>query len=164
MNMAVEIEIDQSEYDRRLHGPQSVRGRLREWARARHWPEMNCWPPESAMYAVLHNPGRATNVSSDGGMAAKADRYGVSFAMWQRTIETGQAIEMMPSEYRQVVYAMYRVEKRERPRELDDAATVAKIPVQTYRRAMDMALAWLQGRMCLQALRNPQDSLVDAEC
>ncbi len=161
MNMAVEIEMDQNEYDKKLHGPQTARGRLREWARARHWPEMNCWPPESAMYAVLHNPGRATGVQSDGGMSAKMDRFGVSFAMWERTIETARAIAMMPADYRQVVYAMYRVEKRETPRELEEAAAVAKIPVQSFRRAMDNAMCWLQGRLCLEALRGPADREVD---
>lgn len=149
------------EHDKRLNGPQTARGRLREWARARHWPELNVWPAESAMYAVLHSPGRATNTQSDGGMSSQADRYSAALAMWNRTVETAKAIEMMPREYRLVIHAMYKVEKLKRAKELDEAARVAGMPIPTYRKAMDNALAWIQGRLCLEALRGPQDIGVD---
>lgn len=152
----------ENEHDKRLHGPQTARGRLYEWSYTRHWPELNVWPPESAMYAVLHNPGRSTAVQSDGGMAAFSDRYSVAIEKWQRTVETGQAIDMMPADYRKVVHAMYRVEKRERPRELIDAAAIAGLPIPTFRKAMDTALAWLQGRLDLTALRIAGDCEIDA--
>lgn len=160
MNMPVSKMVAQD--DGRLNGPQTARGRLYEWSYTRHWPELNVWPPESAMYAVLHNPGRATNVTSDGGLWALCDRYSVALQKWERTVETAVAIENLPREYRSVVYAMYRVEKREKPRELDEAAAVAKMQVPTYRKAMDVALAWLAGKLDLMALRAPQDCALDS--
>jgi hypothetical protein len=80
---------------------------------------------------------------------------------WDRTLRTSQAIAAMPSDYRKVVYAMYRVEQRERPRRLEHAAEVAGMPIATFRKAMDFALVWLQGRLDLDAIRGPNDSTVD---
>jgi hypothetical protein len=137
------------------------KGRLYEWSYARHWPDINVWPPESAMYAVLHNPGRATNTKSDGGLSALVERRTEAMDKWDRTLRTSQAIAAMPSDYRKVVYAMYRVEQRERPRRLEHAAEVAGMPIATFRKAMDFALVWLQGRLDLDAIRGPNDSTVD---
>ena len=150
--MAIKIEAE-SEHELRLQGPQTARGRLYEWSYTRHWPELNVWPPESAMYAVLHNPGRATGTQSDGGMSDKSERLDVAIQKWNRTIETSKAIEDMPADYRRVVYSMYKVEPREKPKEAEQAAEVAKLTLASYRKAMDYALAWLQGRLNLVALR-----------
>lgn len=153
----IEIEPDERPDISSLDGPESARGRLYEWARARHWPELNVWPPESPMYAVLHNPGRATNVQSDGGMADNASRYSAAMAVWVRVVEVGQALDQMPRAFRLAVHAMYRVEKRERPRRIEEAAQIAGMPVPTFRKTMDHALVWLQGRLCLGMTRGEND-------
>lgn len=162
MSRSEQIEAE-SEYDKRLHGPQTAQGRLREWARSRHWPEVNVWPEESAMYALLHNPGRATNTQSDGGMASMAENMEGSIRTWTRTQEVSDALFLMPVEYRKVIDAMYRVERRERPRRVEHAAEITKLKVPTYRKMMDLALVWLQGRLCIEHSRRPQDMGVDSE-
>ena len=153
MMRAIEHDDEQA---KRLQGPQTARGRLYEWARVRHWEPVNVWPPESAMYAVLHNPGRATNTQSDGGMVnmcAALEEQPVSHAMRVRCRITQDAIDLMPKDYRLVVRSMYEVEKRERPRALKAAAEKAVMAEDTFRKTMDMALAWLQGKLDLAALR-----------
>lgn len=137
------------------YAPRTAQGRLYEWARARHWPELNVWPPESAMYRVLHNPGRVTSTKSDGGMGERADRLRLAMATWNRVQETSEAIRMMPRYYRDVIEAMYYVEQRERPRTSKQAADKISMGHAMYRQSMDQALAWLQGRLCLYALREP---------
>lgn len=144
-------ELDQQEE----YAPRTAQGRLYEWARARHWPELNVWPPESAMYRVLHSPGRVTSTKSDGGMADGADRLRLALAMWNRVRETDDAIRMMPRYYRDVIESMYFVEQRERPRTAKQSADRIKMGLPMYRQGMDQALAWLQGRLCLYALREP---------
>lgn len=146
----------ESEDAKRLNGPQTARGRLYEWARVRHWEPVNVWPPESAMYAVLHNPGRATNTQSDGGMVnmcAVLEEQPVSHRMRERCRRTQEALDVMPKEYRLVVRSMYEVEKRERPRALKASSEKAQLEEATFRKTMDMALAWLQGKLDLDAVR-----------
>lgn len=99
--------------DEQTHeGQITVVGRLKEFYRARFWPEVNVWPEESAMYAVLHNPGRATNVQSDGGMAAMAENLGEQIAVRTRALEVAAAIRAMPEDYRKVIEATYDVPRR----------------------------------------------------
>lgn len=146
--------------DGRLNGPQTARGRLYEWARVRHWLPVNVWPPESAMYAVLHSPGRATNTQSDGGMVnmcSALESQPASHAMRIRCRETQAAIDMMPRPYRLVVRSMYEVERLERPKSLGAASETAQMEAPTFRKTMDMALAWLQGKLDLDAVRGPDD-------
>lgn len=152
------VEIKPETQDKAIR---TARGRLYEWSYTRHWPDINVWPPESPMYAVLHNPGRATNTQTDGGLGAFVERRTEAMDKWQRTLDMTKAIHAMPSGYRSVVLAMYKVEPRERPRRLETAAEIAKMEVSTYRKAMDFALAWLQGRLDLEAMRGPQDVGVD---
>lgn len=152
MNMAVELERAYPEVEKRSHGPQTVVGRLREWSRARHYPALNCWPPESPMYAVLRSPGRATNTSQDGGLAAMMDRLTGAEAAHIRAVEAGRAIYSMPTDARAVVLAMYDVPKLERPRSVRDAAAMCGLKKTTYEVAMARALGWLSNEMGLPAI------------
>ncbi len=151
----------QNEHDKRLQGPQTARGRLYEWARVRHWLPINAWPPESAMYAVLHNPGRAPYVQGDGGMLNRISRMQTmppeSHVARERCREVQAALDMMPKAYLLVVRSMYEVERRERVKKLAEAAETAHMEEANFRKTMDMALAWLQGRLNLDQVRGPDD-------
>lgn len=149
MNMAIEIQRSYPEVEKRSTGPQNVAGRLREWSRARHYPAMNCWPPESPMYAVLKSPGRATNSSQDGGMAATMDRMGGAVAAYIRAKETGMAIQLLPYSCREVVDAMFIVEKMESPRTLAVVALALKVPKSEVQRRLHIAYGWLSRDLCV---------------
>ena len=164
MNMMTTIEPE-NDQDKRLQGPQTARGRLYEWSRVRHWHPINVWPPESPIYAILKSPGRATDTAGDGGMASFMDRLArqpESHAMRVRSLEVQAAVDVMPKAYRSVVRCMYEVERRERPRDISRASEMAGMKEPNFRKTMDMALAWLQGRLDLHAVRGPQDLGVDA--
>lgn len=145
MNMAADLEPDKYE-DR---APPSVTGRLREFYRVRAYPIPDIWPCESALFAVLHAPGRATNVQSDGGLSSLVERKNGPLAQWNRVQEVGSALRAMPTEYRVLIDATYDVPPMERPRPIRAAAEKARIPVTTYSKRMTAALCWLQGRLCL---------------
>lgn len=130
MNMHARIEAE-SEHDKRLNGPQTVQGRLREWARSRHLPTLNVWPPESAIYAVLHSPGRATTGKSDGGLASLCDRQEGALSAVIRARETGEAIALLAPVLRQAIEAVYLVELKERTRTTRAAAEKLDIPTMT---------------------------------
>lgn len=150
--MAVEIQRAYPEVEKRSYGPQDAAGRLREWSRARHFAGMNCWPPESPLYAVLRSPGRATNGALDGGMASMMDRMKGAEAQHMRSIETGKAIYAMPLDARAVVLAMYDVPKLERPRSVREAAAMCGMKKTAYEVAMARAVGWLSNELGLRAI------------
>lgn len=146
MNMAIKIE---AEVDNRLQGPQTAKGRLTEWSRVRHWADVNVWPPESPMYAVLHNPGRASGSQSDGGMASLCDRHGLSLERKGRAKECEQAMRMLPPDLFAVVWEMYAVTQRERPksdRVVSEALGLTRI--EAIKR-LERAYGWLGREMGL---------------
>lgn len=154
MNMAVtiqraypEVEKDEDEYV-----PVTVTARVIEYYRSQGQSQPNCWPPESPMYAVLHSPGRATNTSQDGGMAARMTSMRRGLARWNRIHEMGAAIRGMPIDYRAVVEATYLVPPMEKPRTVRVAAEKVGISTGLYGKRMAAALAWLQGRLCITDL------------
>lgn len=130
--------------------PPTVVGRIREFYNSRHWVKPNVWPEESSMYAVLHSPGRATNVQSDGGMAVRAHLMSHGLSAWARVYEFREALGFMPKEFRDVIEATYDVHALERPRSVRAAAGRCKMSTGSYGKTMAGALAWLQGRLCLQ--------------
>jgi hypothetical protein len=149
MNMPLSIQRAYPEVEKRSQGPQSVVGRLREWSRARHYPSMNCWPPESPMYAVLKSPGRATNGSQDGGMASTMDRMGGAVAAYTRSKEVGAAVAILPSTLRIVVLTMYHVEKMESPRPERIVAEMLKVPKSQVQARLNRAYGWLARELCI---------------
>lgn len=149
MNMSVgELIHDRLEADR-LQGPQSAQGRLREWSRVRHWEALNVWPKESAMYAVLHNPGRATNTQSDGGMASKMDRMEAALAAHNRMVEVAKALQAMPIVSRLIVDKMYVVSAREAPKSDRVVAEALGITRLEAIRRLERAYGWLAHELCL---------------
>lgn len=146
MNMAIKIE---AEADNRLQGPQTAKGRLTEWSRVRHWADVNVWPPESAMYAVLHNPGRATGSQSDGGMASLCDRNALALERKGRAKEVEQAMRMMPADLLAVVWEMYAVFQRERPRSDRVVAESLGIPRLEAIKRLERAYGWLSRELGL---------------
>lgn len=145
MNAAVQLEREIDE-DR---APPTVTGRLREFYRVRAYPMPDVWPSESALFAVLHAPGRATNTQSDGGLSSLVERKSHALAQWNRVQEVGAALRAMPAEYRVLIDATYDVPPRERPRTVRTAADKCQISTTTYSKRMTAALCWLQGRLCM---------------
>lgn len=137
------------EHDKRLNGPQTVQGRLREWARSRHLPSLNVWPPESAIYSVLHSPGRSTNGKSDGGLGSFCDRDSGALRAVMRARETGEAVKALPLLLRQAIEAVYVVELRERPRTARAAADKAGIPTMTLYDRLTKAERIIARHICL---------------
>lgn len=147
MNMAAEIhpEAEREAYRQ----PLTVTGRLMEFYRVRAYPFPDVWPSESALFAVLHAPGRATNTQSDGGLSSLCERKNYALAQWNSVQEVGAALRAMPDEYRVLIDATYDVPPRERPRTVRTAADKAGISTTTYSKRMTAALCWLQGRLCM---------------
>lgn len=145
MNMPVS-DLERQVDDR---APITVVGRLREFYRVRAYPVPDIWPSQSAIFSVLHAPGRATNTQSDGGLSSLIERKDGPLAQWNRCQEVGAALRAMPTEYRVLIDATYDVPALERPRTVRAAAEKARIPTTTYSKRMAMALCWLQGRLCM---------------
>lgn len=144
MNM---MAVDLEQEDREYRQPLTVTGRIQEFYRVRAYPRPDVWPSESALFAVLHAPGRATNVQSDGGLSNLIERKNYALAQWNSVQEVGAALRAMPTEYRVLIDATYDVPARERPRTVRNAAEKAGISTTTYSKRMAMALCWLQGRL-----------------
>lgn len=182
--MSAHIEIQpENEHDKRLNGPQTARGRLYEWARVRHWEPPNAFPASpfariaemqdfaaargvGIKYDMVQEEGdtEAVACKPDGGMVnmcARLENVPHSHAMRMRCRETQAAIDVMPKAYRLVVRSMYEVERLERPKQIAGAAEKAQMEETTFRKTMDLALAWLQGRLDLDQLRADGDSGVD---
>lgn len=149
MNMAIEIQRGYPEVEKRINGPQTVHGRLKEWSRARHYPAMNCWPPESPIYAVWKSPGRATDGALDGGMASMADRMGNLIAAHSRAVEVAKAVSTLPLNCKEVVHAMFMVEKMESPRTLATVAITLNVPKSEVQRRLHIAYGWLSRDLCI---------------
>lgn len=147
--MAVEIQRSYPEVEKRIDGPQTVHGRLREWSRARHYAAMNCWPPESPIYAVWKSPGRATDGAQDGGMASMADRMGNAIASHTRAVEVAIAVSALPHTCKEAVQAMFMVEKMERPRTERAVALLLDIPKSEVQRRLHIAYGWLSRDLCI---------------
>lgn len=139
MNTAIDLDVR----------PITVVGRVRDYYRVKQLPDVNCWPEESAMYAVLHNPGRATNVQSDGGMANFIENCGDALSRRAHALEIHEALRLMPIAYRLVIECTYDVPLRERPRTVRLAAERSGMSTGAYGKVMAAALAWLQGRLCI---------------
>lgn len=127
----------------------TVIGRVREFYKVSRWGAFNAWPPESAIYAVLHSPGRATNTQSDGGLAMKADLMDGEMSSRRRAYEVMTAMRAMPAGYRRAIEATYNVPVREKPRTVRVAAAMVGVGTATYGKMMAAGLAWLQGRLCI---------------
>jgi hypothetical protein len=154
MNMAVDLEgeghqpdtVQILEDDR---APKTVVGRLREFYRVRAYPVPDVWASQSAIFSVLHAPGRATNTQSDGGLSSLIERKDGPLAQWNRCQEVGAALRAMPTEYRVLIDATYDVPALERPRTVRTASDKCHISTTTYSKRMTAALCWLQGRLCM---------------
>lgn len=127
----------------------TARGRLYEWSYVRHWPDLDVWPPESPIYSVWRSPGRCTAGAQDGGMSGRADRLSGALAAVIRAKETDEAIRTLPKDGQAIVYAMYLVEKRERPRSWREAAKRCNVALSTYQDAMERAIKLLNVELCL---------------
>lgn len=134
--MSAHIEIHpENEHDQRLQGPQNAVGRIREWARVRHWEAPNAFPAspfakiaEMQDFAGARGVGMkydmvqeaddavATACKPDGGMADFYERQRRSLSPHVRCRETAFALASLPAELRAVVLAMYVVPQRERPK------------------------------------------------
>lgn len=143
--MAVDLEQEDREYRQ----PLTVTGRIQEFYRVRAYPVPDIWPAQSAIFSVLHAPGRATNVQSDGGLSSLIERKNYALAQWSSVQEMGAALRAMPTEYRELIDATYDVPPLERPRTVRAAADKCHISTTTYSKRMTAALCWLQGRLCM---------------
>ena len=142
MNLARREEVEELQ-DLSDIGPRNVEGRLREWSRARWYGSVNPWPPESALYAVWKSPGRATDTSGDGGMAALMDRAGKRLGIEARVREVTQAINALPPVLRDLVLHMYAVSQRERPRTEKSCADHFRLSRSEVAQRYGVALGWL---------------------
>lgn len=131
--------------------PHSVKDALRKYSERRHYPPPNAWPEESPLFAVLHAPGRATNGSQDGGMAARMDRMGRAFAWHAWILETRSRLLLLPQELHAVVVATYEVPQREEPR--SDRAVAEKLGIARLEviKRLERAYGWLSREMGLPA-------------
>lgn len=146
MNMMTAIKREEVEEAADIAGyiPRNIEGRLREWSRARWYAPVNPWPSESGVHAVLHNPGRATAVKSDGGMAALCDRSGRSIALEIRVLAVNEAIAAMPSQLSQFIRYIYDVPQRERPKSERSCAEKFGISRDECGRVLARAYGWLE--------------------
>lgn len=162
--MMTAVKRDEIEEATDLTGyvPRNIEGRLREWSRARWYPPVNAWPSESGVHAVLHNPGKATAVKSDGGMGALCDRSGRSIALEIRVMEVGQAVSAMPAQLAQFIRFVYDVPQRERPKSERACAEHFKVSRDDCRRILARAYGWLERELDIVCpleiiLRQPLD-------
>lgn len=145
--------IQREEYDQGLekngYSPRNVEGRLREWARARWYPPVNSWPPESPVYAVWKSPGRATDGSQDGGMAARVWRQARALECEIRVIEVTKALQMMPIDLRTLVRHMYEVPQRERPKSERACAEHFQMNRDEFGKRLQRAYGWLERELSI---------------
>lgn len=164
MNMMTAIKREEMEESADLTGyvPRNIEGRLREWSRARWYAPVNSWPSESGVHAVLHNPGRATAVKSDGGLGSLCDRTGHAIALEVRVIEVGRALNAMPAQLAQYVRYVYDVPQRERPKSERACAEKFGVSRDDCRRILARAYGWLERELDIVCpleviLRQPLD-------
>lgn len=164
MNMSVGELI----HDRAKHGPRSVIGRLREYARVRHEMPVNAFgnSPFAKIAEMQENAGirtigirydmiateedpELTPCPPDGGLGDLAERCDEALTRQVRCQEVATAINQMPKQYRAAIYAVYHVEQREKARTFEDAAKKLSIPKTTFQLLMGSAYGWLEGRLDL---------------
>ena len=162
------MPLHRMEADRSVHGPQTVVGRLREYARVRHERPVSTFgdSPFARIAEMKENAGiygngirydmitteddpEVTPCRPDGGLGALADRAGDALTRQIRCQEVATAINQMPTPYREAIFAMYHVEQRERCRSFMDAAAKCGKPKGTYQLILTSAYGWLEGRLCL---------------
>ncbi len=143
--------IDEA-YEAEGYAPRNIEGRLREWARARWYPPVNSWPPESPMYAVLNAPGRATNGSQDGGMAGRAWVHARALEREIRVIEITKAIQLLPGHARDLIRHMYEVSQRERPRSERSVADHFGMSREECSKHLQRAYGWLERELCMTSV------------
>ncbi len=159
MNMAVRIEAPVSD---RQNGAETAQGRVREWSRVRHWEAPNSFPASpfaqiaemqdfasargvGAKYEMVQEPGDAvaTPCKPDGGMTAFCERFERGLPFHIRARETAYAIHGLPEDLRVVIFEMYRVPQRERPksdRAVAEALSLTRL--ETIKR-LERAYGWL---------------------
>lgn len=167
------MTLDDDREKRRL-GPLTVIGRLREYARVRHRPQVNAFQdsPFAKIAEMQENAGirgsgirydmisteedpEVTPCLPDGGLGELAERAGHSLTQQIRCQEVATAINQMPEMYRSAIFAMYHVEHRDRVRTFTDAAAKCGKAKGTYQLILTRAYGWLEGRLCLPIDREP---------
>ena len=144
MNMMTKAEILEEIETEEDYAPRNVEGRLREWNRVRWYAPVNPWPPTSGVHAVLHNPGRATNVQSDGGLYALCERGGWRIAREVRVREVQDALNAIPVQLGQFVRYIYEVPQRERSRSERSCAEHFGVSREDCARVLARAYGWLE--------------------
>lgn len=157
MSRAERIEEAEEARDLTDYAPRTPEGRLREWSRARWYAPVNVWPPESAMYAVLHNPGRATGGQSDGGLGALADADGIQLARQARVRDVSKAIAGLPTELQAVIRYMYDVPQRERPKGEKTCADHFEVTRAEMARTLAAAYGWIARDLALPNILGRDD-------
>lgn len=156
------------EREKRLHGPMTVIGRLREYARVRHERPVNPFQdsPFAKIAEMKENAGirsggirydiisteddpEGTPCPPDGGLGRLAEYAGDILTRQTRCQEVATAINKMPEPYRLAIFAMYHVEQRDRVRTFTDAANKYGVPKGTYQLILTRAYGWLEGCLCL---------------
>ena len=158
MNMAVhKIEADRS-----FHGPQNAIGRIREWARVRHWEAPNAFPASpfariaemhdfasargvGAKFDMVMEPGdsEATACKPDGGAASYYERKDPALGYHIRARETAFAIAGLPADLRLVLLEMYVVAQRERPKSDRSVADSLKMTRIEVIKRLERAYGWI---------------------
>lgn len=180
MNMA-RTKFDNFKPDRGQFGPQTVLGRLREYAKVRHEPPVNPFPPENTLYRIMKERTNAgargsgakyeiiytddeaegVAVRPDGGLGALAERSGGRIARKHRCQEIATALHKMPVAYKEIVEAMYHVDQWSKPRTYEKAAMRLGMAKTTYQSVLDRAYGWLEGHLDLPIDRTPICSVSD---
>ena len=159
MNMQARIEPE-NEHDKRLNGPQTAAGRIREWAKVRHWEKPNSFPasPFAKIAEMQENAGirgdgirpdmievdgESIACRPDGGMAAYCGRNDKTLAFHIRARETAYAIMGLPEPLRVVVLEMYTVAQRERPKSDRTVAELLGLPRLEVIKRLERAYGWV---------------------
>lgn len=181
MSRAEKLEAA-SDHDGRLHGPQTVVGRLREYCRVRHEPEVNSFGP-SPFARIAEMKGNAgirgkgirydvitteedpevTLCPPDGGLGELIERKGRLLEHHMRCQEMATAIHQMPWQYREAIHAMYHVAVREKYRTFGEAARKFGKPKGTYQLILTSAYGWLEAKLCMPADRYPLCQATDGD-
>lgn len=171
MNMPVaRMEVDLDALARRK-GPLNAIGRIREWARVRHWEPPNAFPAspfakiaemqENAgarsvgiKYDMVQEEGDAEAVACrpDGGMASFYERKDPSLGPHIRCRETAFAIAGLPVDLRIAVLAMYSVPQRERPKSDRAVAELLGLTRLEVIKRLERAYGWVGRDLGLSAI------------
>ena len=114
-------------------------------------------PPESALYAVLRSPGRATDTAGDGGMGSQYDRRKRAQNRQDRAREVSQALFFMPRHLKHAVMFVYDVPRNERFKSERSFAEHHQISREETGRILARAYGWLD---CALSIEMPLDVLI----